>query len=142
MTQLAYLIGVLFPFSLLSVVLVTFVGILVVQQRWHDSGSPSLKRSLQHFKVSLILLAICIGIAAVTTQALTSDLNSFGYLDGPADVQTAEQILDYLQQYNRGILTNTYALLWFLYAFAVWFLTTLYAFARAVVKAVLAHSHP
>ena len=141
MDQLAYLIGVLFPLSLLSVGLVTLVGILVVQQRWHDSGSPSLKRSLQHFKVSLILLAICLGIAAVTTQAITTDLNSFGYPDGPADIQSAEQILDYLQRYNRGIMTNTYTLLWFLYAFTVWFLTTLYAFARAVVKAVLAQSH-
>ena len=141
MDQFAYLIGVLFPLSLLSVGLVTLVGILVVQQRWHDSGSPSLKRSLQHFKVSLILLAICLGIAAVTTQAITTDLNSFGYPDGPADIQSAEQILDYLQRYNRGIMTNTYTLLWFLYAFTVWFLTTLYAFARAVVKAVLAQSH-
>ncbi|MEM0982198.1 MAG: hypothetical protein AAGH78_18265 [Cyanobacteria bacterium P01_H01_bin.58] len=141
MTQFLPLIGTLFPFLLLSVFLVTLIGLLVAQRRWQSRGSPSLKGSLRRFKVSLALLAIYLGIAAVTVQTLTTGLNSFGYPDGPADVQTAEQILNYLQQYNRGIMANTYALLWFFYAFAVWFLTTLYAFAQAVVKALLAQPH-
>ena len=141
MTQFLPLISTLFPFLLLSIFFVTLIGILVAQRRWQGRGSPSLKGSLQRFKVSLALLAICLGIAAVTVQTLTIGLNSFGYPDGPADVQTAEQILDYLQQYNRGIMANTYTLLWFFYAFAVWFLTTLYAFAQAVVKALLAQPH-
>ncbi|MGD1906583.1 MAG: hypothetical protein ACFB0C_11390 [Leptolyngbyaceae cyanobacterium] len=81
------------------------------------------------------------GIAAFTAYQFTADLNRFSYPDGPTDVQTAEQILDYLQQYHRVTMTNTYALLWFVYAFVVWFLTTLYAFARSVVKATLAHPH-
>ena len=139
MDQFVYLISVLFPFLLLLIVLLTFVGVLVAQRRWNSHNSPSLMRSLQRFKISLILLAICIGIAAVTTQVLTADLNNFDYPDVSADGQTAEQILDYLQQYHRGIMTTTYALLWFFYAFTVWFLTTLYAFAQAVVKAVLIH---
>ena len=141
MDQLTYLIGISWPFALLSLFLVTLIGILVARQRWHDSGSPSLNRSLQRFKVSLILLSICMGIAAFTAYQFTADLNRFSYPDGPTDVQTAEQILDYLQQYHRVTMTNTYALLWFVYAFVVWFLTTLYAFARSVVKATLAHPH-
>ncbi|MGD1932476.1 MAG: hypothetical protein ACFB12_26585 [Leptolyngbyaceae cyanobacterium] len=142
MTPFASLIGVLFPFLLLSVFFVTLIGILVAQRRWQGRGSPSLKGSLQRFKVSLVLLAICLGIAAVTIQSLTTGLNSFGYPDVPTEVETAEQILDYLQQYHRGIMTNTYAMLWFFYAFVVWFLSTLYAFAQAVVKALLAQPHP
>ena len=141
MTQFLQVIGVLFPFLLLSVFFVALIGILVAQRRWQHRGSPSLKGSLRRFKVSLALLAIYLGIAAVTVQTLTTGLNSFGYPDVLADVQTTEQILDYLQRYNRAIMTNTYALLWFFYAFVVWFLTTLYAFAQAVVKAILAHPH-
>lgn len=141
MTQFLPLISTLFPFLLLLVFFVTLIGILVVQRRWQYQGSPSLKGSLQRFKVSLTLLAVCLGIAALTAQALTRGLSSFGYPDVPADVQTTEQILDYLQRYNRAIMTNTYALLWFFYAFVVWFLTTLYAFAQAVVKAMLAYPH-
>lgn len=141
MNQLTYWIGVSFPFALLSIILVALVGVLIAQRRWHSRHAPSLKYGLQRFKVSLILLAICIGIAAVTAQVFTADLNSFGYPNAPADVQTAEQILGYLQQYHRGITTNTYALLWFFYAFVVWFLTTLYAFAQAVVKTILAHPY-
>ncbi len=133
----------IFPFFISLVVFIIPVAtLLVLVYRFRSNrGYPSLKHSLQHLKISLTLLGIGIGIAAVIARMLTADLNSFGYPDVPADVQTAEQILDYLQRYNRSIVTNTYALLWFFYAFAVWFLTTLYAFARAVVKAILAHSH-
>ena len=67
------------------------------------------------------MLVAWFGIAAVTAQAITTGFSSFGYPDVPTDVQTAEKILDHLQQYNRAIMTNTYALLWFFCAFAVWF---------------------
>ena len=141
MDQLANFVSVLLPFGLLSITVVLLVGVLIVQHRRPGQISTSLKRSLQLFKINLMLLAICIAIAAITAQVLTAPLDSFGYPDGPADVQTAEQILDYLQQYNRAITTNTYALLWFLYAFTVWFLTTLYGFARALVQTLLARPY-
>lgn len=72
---------------------------------------------------------------------MMSNLSDLGYSDISEDMQTAEQIIDYLQQQKRAIAINIYALLWFFYVFVVWFLTTPYAFAQAVVKAMLAHPH-
>lgn len=141
MDQFAYLIGVLFPFLLILIVLMILVGVLVVQQRQHSRNPSSLQQSLQRFKVSLILLAIGISVAAVFIQSAIVDLDGFGYPELPEDVQTSAQIMGYLQRYSRGIRTNTYAIIWFFYAFAAWFLTTLYAFAQAVAKAVLSRSH-
>ena len=79
-------------------------------------------------------------IAAVITYALTVTLNNSGYPTAPEDVQTAEQILTYLQQYNRAIVTNTHVLLWLFCSLTVWFLTTLYTFAKAIVHALLVKS--
>jgi hypothetical protein len=96
----------------------------------------SMGQSLKRFRISLICLAICLVIAAITIQILMSNLSSLGYSDISENMQAVEQIVDYLQQQNRAIAINTYALLWFFYVFVVWFLTTLYAFSQSIVAAL------
>lgn len=129
------------PFLILPVLLMALIGILAVYRHRTGQTPISLQRSLWQFKISLILLAICITIAAVTTYTLTATLYDSGYPSVPEDVQTADQVVAYLQQHHRAIMTNTYALLWFFYGVTVWFLTTLYAFASALVRAFLLRSH-
>ena len=143
MSQFISLTNAFFPFLLFlisSILFMTFAGALIFHRRRNDYHGISLRRSLWRFKVNLILLAVCITIAAATLYILTAALNDYGYPNVPEDVQTAEQILNYLQQYNRAIMTNTYALLWFFYALTVWFLTTLYSFAKAMVQALFVQS--
>ncbi|MGD1859967.1 MAG: hypothetical protein ACFB0E_08360 [Leptolyngbyaceae cyanobacterium] len=102
----------------------------------------SLRQSFQQFKVNLIVLAVCMTIATAALYILTAALNVAGYPNAPEDVQTAEQVLNYLQQYNRAIRTNTYVLLWCFYGLTISFLTTFYVFAQAIVRALLARSQP
>ncbi|MEM8543421.1 MAG: hypothetical protein AAGF66_05445 [Cyanobacteria bacterium P01_H01_bin.119] len=118
----------------------TLIGILAVYRHRNVQPNPSLRQSLRQFKVNLILLAVCMTISIAGLYILVAIPNDGGYPNVPEDVQTAEQVLNYLQQYNRTIRTNTYLLLWCFYGFTVSFLTTLYAFAQAVVRALLARS--
>ncbi|MEM1310117.1 MAG: hypothetical protein AAGF98_11635 [Cyanobacteria bacterium P01_H01_bin.153] len=129
-----------FPYLIFPILLMTFFGVLLFYRQRNGQQAISLRRSLWHFKVNLILLAVCATIATVTVYILTATLDDAGYPNVPEDVQTAEQVLNYLQQYNRAIRTNTYALLWFFYGLTVWFLTTLYAFAQAIVHTLLVRS--
>ncbi|MEM9005632.1 MAG: hypothetical protein AAGE59_19175, partial [Cyanobacteria bacterium P01_F01_bin.86] len=132
---------IFFPGIFLPFLLMILLMILVIYQQRNNQQAPSLRRSLGNFKINLILLAVCVVIAAAATYGFTAVLNDAAYPNVPEDVQTAEQVLNYLQEYNRAIRTNTYALLWFFYGLTAWFLTTLYAFAQAVVKAILARSY-
>ncbi|MEO0768134.1 MAG: hypothetical protein AAFY72_01665 [Cyanobacteria bacterium J06649_4] len=128
------------PHLILPILLMILLGCLVVYLRRKGQQIPSLRQSLRRFKINLVLMAVLVTIAAAVTYTLTATLNDSGYPNAPEDVQTAEQILIYLQQYNRAIMTNTYVLLWFFYGLTVWFLTALYAFAKAVVHALLIES--
>ena len=121
--------NVLFLFLIPLIFLIILIATLLAYRFSNKPEVISIRRSLQRFKISLICLAICLGIAAVAIQILMRNLNSLGYSGISEDMQTAEQIIDYLQQQQRAIAINTYALLWFFYVFVVWFLTTLYAFS-------------
>ena len=133
--------NIFFPYVFFPVLLMTSMAILIAYQQRNPQQAPSITGSLRSFKINLILLAVCVVIAVAITYAFTATLNDAVYPNVPEDVQTAEQVLNYLQQYNRAIRTNTYVLLWFFYGLTAWFLTTLYAFAKAVVKAILARSY-
>ncbi|MEO0374609.1 MAG: hypothetical protein AAF329_08295 [Cyanobacteria bacterium P01_A01_bin.17] len=124
----------------MPILLMILLGCLAVYLRRNGRQILSLRQSLRRLKTNLILIAIWVTVTAVITYILTATLNNAGYPNVPEDVKTAEQVLTYLQQYNRAIMTNTYALLWSFYGLTVWFLTTLYAFAKAVVHALLVDS--
>jgi len=131
----------LFSFLMLLIVLIILIGTFSAYRFSSERQTISIEQSLKRFRISLIRLAICLGITAIAIQILMSNLSDLGYSDISEDMQTVEQIIDYLQQQKRAIAINIYALLWFFYVFVVWFLTTPYAFAQAVVKAMLAHPH-
>jgi hypothetical protein len=126
----------LFPFLIPLIVLVILIGTFSAYRFSPERESISIGRSLKRFRISLICLAICLGIAAIAIQILMSNLGDLGYSNISEDVQTVEQIMDYLQQQNRAIAINTYALLWFFYVFIVWFLTTLYTFSQSLAAAL------
>ena len=134
------LMNIFSPYLIYPIFLMTLIGILAVYRHRNVQPNPSLRQSLRQFKVNLILLAVCMTISIAGLYILVAIPNDGGYPNVPEDVQTAEQVLNYLQQYNRTIRTNTYLLLWCFYGFTVSFLTTLYAFAQAVVRALLARS--
>jgi hypothetical protein len=90
------------------------------------------------FKLNLILIGAFTGIAWLLSFGLTPSLSTFGYPETIEDIQNPEQILNYLQQYNRALVTNLLVFNWFIVTFSVWFLSSLYGFARTITNALLA----
>ncbi|NJL46365.1 MAG: hypothetical protein HC929_01160 [Leptolyngbyaceae cyanobacterium SM2_5_2] len=123
----------LFPFL---IVLIVLIGTFSAYRFSSGREIVSIGQSLKRFKISLICLAICLGIGAVTILTLMRSLSDLGYSTISEDVQTVEQIIDYLQQQNHAIAINTHALLWFFYIFVVWFMTTLYVFCQSLAAAL------
>lgn len=127
----------LFPFLMPLIVLIILIRTFSAYRFSNAQEMTSIGQSLKRFRISLICLAICLVIAAIALQILMRNLNNLGYSDISEDMQTVEQIIDYLQQQQpRAIAINTYALLWFFYVFIVWFMTTLYAFSHSLAAAL------
>ncbi|MEO0408447.1 MAG: hypothetical protein AAF289_13950 [Cyanobacteria bacterium P01_A01_bin.135] len=114
------------------------VVILLIYRRRIDREPNLLKRGFYLFRLNLILLGVFTGFIALLVFPLSPSLGSFGYPDTAEDVQSAEQILEYLQLYNQALVTSLNALTWFFYLFAIWFLTALYSFAVLIKDALLA----
>jgi hypothetical protein len=126
----------LFPFLMPLIVLIILIGTFSAYRFSSEQQTISIGQSLKRFRISLICLAIGLGIAAIAIQILMSNLSDLGYSDISEDVQTVEQIINYLQQQQRAIAINTYSLLWFFYIFVVWFMTTLYVFCQSIAAAL------
>lgn len=137
MNQIVSSFDTLIPLIIFPVILIIFVTVLLRLRRQIEREPNLVKRGLKLLKLNLTLLAIFTGIDCMAIFVLIGPLNSFYYPRALEDVQTTEQVLGYLQQYNRAIATTAYALFWFLCTFAIWFLTSLYAFAQVISDALL-----
>jgi len=121
-------------------ILLVFTVLLLIYRRRLDREPNLLKRGFRLFRLNLILLGLFTAIAGLFVFPLAPPLSTFGYPETVADIQDAEQLLRYLQQYNRALVTNLHAFSWFLYIFAFWFLSSIYGFAKVITDALLARS--
>ena len=65
---------------------------------------------------------------------ITPALSSFGYPRTEADVQSAQSLLRYLQEYNRALVTTTEVLRTFLFVFVWWFLVMLFDLSKTLSR--------
>jgi hypothetical protein len=119
-------------------ILPIFTVLLLIYRRRINRESNLIKRGFRLFKLNLILIGAFTGIAWLLSFGLTPSLSTFGYPETIEDIQNPEQILNYLQQYNRALVTNLLVFNWFIVTFSVWFLSSLYGFARTITNALLA----
>lgn len=78
-------------------------------------------------KLSLILFGIYSLVLWLCVPA-TPVLETFGYPETVADIQTQAQILKYLQDYNKVIVKTTDILRWFLFGFIWFFMSNIYLY--------------
>ncbi|MBE9103293.1 hypothetical protein [Vacuolonema iberomarrocanum] len=125
---------------LLPAILV-FTGILLFN-RWRINQETHLiKRAFRLLRLYFVLFAAFIGITWLLVSVMTVPLSTFGYPDGIENIQSPEQLLSYLQGYNRALVLNIQAFSWFIFVFAVWFLFAMYEFSRTVANALLENQY-
>jgi hypothetical protein len=120
----------------LSVFGPALVGIAVltfVLNFWLNKGEDKVSRALTLLKIN----TIAVGALSVVLWFLlpsTATLSSFGLPETAQEIQSNEQILRYLQEYNRAIVRTTSVVYWFLFIFVWWFLSAVYVALTIVGK--------
>jgi len=61
---------------------------------------------------------------------ITPSLSTFGFPDTVSDIDSNEQLLLYLQEYNQAVVRTTQVLYWFIFIFVWGLLATLYSFLK------------
>ena len=90
-----------------------------------------MKRALVTLKTNFIVVgAFCMVLWFLLPS--TPALSTFGYPTGEGSIQSASQLLRYLQDYNKALVRTTQVVHWFIFVFVWWFLTSYFYFSKAI----------
>lgn len=121
---------------ILPSVFILVIVALLLRSRINKDKNP-LNRALRLLKLNTIILAsflLCLWIFALPR---IPTLSSEGYPQTVESLQSPQQLLEYLQMYNRALVRTTIVLFWFIFVFVAWFLSSLYNFSKTVTAAIL-----
>jgi hypothetical protein len=90
-----------------------------------------LRRALTLIKLNLAIVG-AFSLFLWWQLPITAVLNSFGYPQAQADIQSAKSLLPYLQESNRALVRTTQVLSYFIFLFVWWFLATLFDLSKIV----------
>ncbi len=97
---------------------------------WQRKQKNELEKVISLLKVSTIAVGL-LSILLWFMLPSTSILSSFGFPETVKEIQSNEQLLNYLQEYNQAIVRTTRVAYWFMFIFVWWFLASVYAVAKA-----------
>ncbi|MDZ7806266.1 MAG: hypothetical protein U5K71_04030 [Gracilimonas sp.] len=92
---------------------------------WEGKKETKLEKAISGLKINIFM----VGFLSVVLWFLlpsTPSMQSFGYPKTVSDIQTSEQVLNYLQEYNQAIVRTTNVVYWFIFIFVWGFLSSLY----------------
>lgn len=117
---------------LLAAVLVFAIGKLLSRYFVRHEQDP-MQKTLKLFRFHLAFVGgFCILLWFLLPA--TPVLSTFGYPKSESDIQSAQSLLRYLQDYNRALVRTTQVLHWFIFVFVWWFMTTLYELSKTLAK--------
>ena len=112
-----------------AVIVLLIAGMLA---RFMQRGEVDpMKRASAMLKTNLMLVgAFCLLLWFLLPT--TPVLSTFDYPKTERDIQSASQLLTYLQDYNKAIVRTTQVVHWFIFVFVWWFLTSYFEFSKAI----------
>jgi hypothetical protein len=110
----------------LFVVLLFIIGF----KFWEGKPKNELDKAISALKINIFMVGF-LSIVLWFLLPSTSSLQSFGFPQTVSDVQTSEQILNYLQEYNEAIVRTTDVVHWFIFVFVWGFLSSKYSVIKA-----------
>ena len=121
---------------ILPSVFILVIVALLLRSRINKDKNP-LNRALSLLKLNTIVLASFLLCLWIFVLPRIPTLSSEGYPQTVESLQSPQQLLEYLQIYNRALVRTTIVLFWFIFVFVAWFLSSLYNFSKAVTAAIL-----
>ena len=94
---------------------------------WKKEEKP--RRLLKQFRLEIILMA-CFLVVLLASLPFYPALMSFHFPNTIKDVSSAEQILTYLQIYNREIVRTVQVLFWIIFEFII-FMSLVYNYVKS-----------
>jgi len=119
--------------SIFFPVLIVVVVFVVGYSLWQRKRKNDLEKAVSLLKVN----TIAVGFLSILLWFLlpsTPSLSTFGFPETVKEIQSNEQLLNYLQEYNQAIVRTTQVVHWFLFIFVWWFLAAVYSVTKAVSK--------
>ena len=115
---------------------IVVIGILffAIRARIARESDP-LRKALRLYGLHLAAIAVFLTVVWFTIP-VTSVLRTSDYPKSVENIQSAGELLEILQSYNRALVRTTAALHWFVLVFVAWFLLNTYRFCKAVVDVV------
>ncbi|MFP8488001.1 hypothetical protein ACKGJO_02790 [Gracilimonas sp. Q87] len=92
---------------------------------WEGKPDNELDKAISGLKINIFMVGF-LSLVLWFLLPSTPSLQSFGFPQTVGDVQTSEQILNYLQEYNQAIVRTTDVVYWFIFVFVWGFLSSLY----------------
>jgi hypothetical protein len=107
------------------------IWVIIIIVEWLISkNKPPLKKALNSFTASLIMMGILVFVMYVSLPS-TFGLESYSY---PKEFKSLEEVHEYLKEHNRILVRLRDVVYWFLFFFFISFLPALHGFAKAMVN--------
>jgi energy-coupling factor transporter transmembrane protein EcfT len=111
--------------------MIAIVIFIVGYYFWQRKRKNELEKAISLFKVSTVAVGL-LSILLWFMLPSTASLSSFGFPETVKEIQSNEQLLNYLQEYNQAIVRITRVVYWFIFIFVWWFLVSVYSVTKAV----------
>ncbi|MDZ7659483.1 hypothetical protein [Fodinibius sp.] len=111
--------------------LIVVVICIIGYSLWQRKQKNELEKAISLLKVN----TIAVGLLSILLWFLlpsTPSLSTFGFPETVKEIQSNEQLLNYLQEYNQAIVRTTRVVYWFIFIFVWWFLASVYSFIKAL----------
>lgn len=96
---------------------------------WEGEKQDELDKAISLLKINIFGVGF-LSIVLWFMLPITSTLSTFGFPETINEIQSNEQLLDYLQKYNKAIVRTTEIVYWFIFIFVWGFLTSLYSIIK------------
>ncbi|TYP95343.1 hypothetical protein LX73_0643 [Fodinibius salinus] len=98
---------------------------------WQGQRKNELEQAISLLKVN----TFAVGLLAILLWFLlpsTPSLSSFGFPETVKEIESKEQLLNYLQEYNQAIVRITQVVYWFIFIIVWWFLAAVYSVTKVL----------
>lgn len=104
-------------FHLIFIPALIIIFIFIVGYKfWEGEVKGEFAKAISFLKMNLIALGL-LSLVLWLMLPSTPSLSTFGYPETIDQIQSNEQILDYLQRYNKAIVRTTEVVYWFIFIF-------------------------
>lgn len=117
-------------YSVFGPAIIIVLILIVAFKWWEGKKQDELGKAISLLKISIFTTGF-LSVVLCFLLPSTATLGSFGFPETIEEIQSNEQLLSYLQEYNEAIVRTTKVIYWFIFIFVWGFLTSLYSVIKA-----------